>query len=183
MTKGRTDQRSQLFIKRQFQQSLILETLLVMFILINVMVTACYFLIDSISDIQTLKHYMAYTVTGLEVIGFIVFYRINLRSSHRVAGPVFVIERCLKAIQRGDLSFTMHLRKHDQFHEVKDQMNDTVAVLKNQLSSAQALTSRIKAEGASPELIEELQKAVGYFQTKPEEVAPVADAKGEAGES
>ena len=137
-----SDKRSQLIIKRHFQQSMILEMLLVMFILVNLIVIAGYFLIDSISDVQQLKHNLAFTVAALEIVGFIIFYKMNLRSSHRIAGPVYVIERCLRWIAQGELTFTMRLRQGDQFHEVKEQMNDSVAILRKRIASSQALAQQ-----------------------------------------
>lgn len=162
-----TEQRSQLFIKRRFQQSLILEVLLITFILINLIVIAGYLLIDSITDVQQLKGYLAFTVAGLEIIGFVVVYRFSLKSSHRIAGSVFVIERSLKTMECGDLSFTMHLRKGDQFQEVRQQMNTTLAELRERIARAQRLAHQLRRQPSVDEaLVEQLMRELDYFKTE-----------------
>lgn len=162
-----SEQRSQLFIKQQFQRSLIVEVLLITFILINLIVIAGYFLIDSISDVQQLKRYLGVTVAALEVVGFVVVYRFNLKSSHRIAGPVFVIERSLKSIEAGDLSFTMRLRQGDQFHEVKEQMNATVGELRQRLAKAQQLARKLQDQSSPDEaLVDALLRELDYFNTQ-----------------
>ena len=174
-----SEKRSQLIIKRHFQQSMILEVLLVMFNLVTVIVIAGNFLIDSMSDVQQLKHNLAFTVAGLEIVGFAVFYKLHLRSSHRIAGPVYVLERSLKLIESGDLSFDMGLRQGDQFHEVKDQMNLTLAVLKERISKAQKLTGKIKSSGADTAVVEELEQTLAYFKVveESEKISSASDEK------
>lgn len=163
------EQRRQLLIKRRFQQSLILEVLLVTFILLNIIVIAGYLLIDSIADVQQLKHYLALMVAGVEVVGFAVVYRFNLKASHRIAGPVFVIERSLKQIGAGDLSFTMRLRQGDQFQEVRQQMNDSVDSLRQRIASAQRLARQIQSRDSTDSaLVEQLVQELDYFKTERE---------------
>ncbi len=164
------EQRSQLIIKQHFQQSMILQVMLVTFIMINLIVIIGYLLIDSILDVQQLKRYLAFSVAGLEIIGFIFVYRLNVKSSHRIAGPVYVIERSLKSIEAGDLSFTMRLRKNDQFHEVKDQMNLTLTKLKQHIGTAQQLAGQLQ-KSSHPDLllVDQLVDQLSYF--KIEEVA------------
>lgn len=161
------EQRSQLLIKRQFQQSLILEVMLATFVFINLIVIIGYLLIDSIADVQQLKRYLGFAVAALEIVGFVVVYRINLRSSHRIAGPVFVIERSLRQIEVGELDFTMRLRQGDQFQEVCEQMNTTVTGLRQRIGRAQQLARQLHRQ-ASPEpaLVEQLVRELDYFRTE-----------------
>ena len=174
-----SDKRSQLIIKRHFQQGMILETLLVMFIMVNVIVIIAYFFIESMTDVQQLKHNLAFTVAALEVIGFVVFYRLNLRSSHRIAGPVFVVERGLKLMESGDLTFSVGLRQGDQFHEVKDQMNLTLAALKQRITKAQQLTEKIKSSSADASVVEELEQTLAYFKVDVESGEPESSAEAQ----
>lgn len=163
------DQRSRLIIKRHFQRSMILEILLITFLLINLIVIVGYLLIDSISDIQQLKHYLGFAVAGLEAVGFVLVYRYNLKASHRIAGPLFVIERNLKLIQAGDLSFTMRLRQGDRFHEVKDQFNLTLSDLKQRIAKAQQLAAQLQASSGNDQAVaDELVQALAHFKVEPE---------------
>lgn len=169
------DQRSRLIIKRHFQRSMILEILLITFLLINLIVIVGYLLIDSINDIQQLKHYLGFTVAGLEAIGFAVVYRYNLKASHRIAGPLFVIERNLKYIQAGDLSFAMRLRQGDRFHEVKDQFNLTLTDLRERIAKAQQLAARVQANGNDHAAADELVQTLAHFKIESEPEKSEAD--------
>jgi sensor histidine kinase YesM len=159
------EQRKQLFIKRRFQQNMILEVLLITFILINLIVIAGYLVIDSMSDIQQLKQALAFMVAGLEIIGFAVVYRFNVKSSHRIAGPVFVIERSLKFIESGDLAFTMRLRQGDQFLEVCDQVNSTIGVLRGRIAKAQQLAHQLR-DGSDRAVVDQLVQELDFFKTQ-----------------
>jgi len=161
------EQRKQLFIKRRFQQNMILEVLLITFILINLIVIAGYLVIDSMSDIQQLKQVLAFMVAGLEVIGFVVVYRFNVKSSHRIAGPVFVIERSLKFIEAGDLAFSMRLRQGDQFQEVCDQVNSTVGMLRERVARAQQLANQLRdGDGSDGTVVDQLVQELDFFKTQ-----------------
>ena len=43
-----------------------------------------------------------------------ILFTVTLLLTHRIAGPVFVIERCLRAMVAGDYSVRVSLRKRDQ---------------------------------------------------------------------
>ena len=162
------EKRSQLYVKRHFQQSMILEVLLITFILINIIVMVGYLMIDSIANIQQLKEYLAYSVAGLEIMGFLLVYRYNLKASHRIAGPIFTTERCLKSIESGDLAFAMKLRKKDQFHELGEQMNTTVDQLRERIDKAQELAKQLQEmPGTDSLIINQLVQELSYFKTEP----------------
>lgn len=161
------EQRSQLFIKRQFQQSMILEVILITFILINVIVIAGYLVIDSISDIQQIKAILAYTVAALEIVGFFVVYRYNLKASHRIAGPIFTLERCIAAFAAGDLTVNMRLRKNDQFQEICESMNRAIGALRERVENVQMLTAELqKQTGTENDVMNNLLDELNYFKTK-----------------
>lgn len=163
-----SEQRKQLYVKRSFQQTQILEVLLSTFIVLNLVVIIGYFMIDSMADIQDLKHNLAYVVTVIEILSFTWIYRHNLKVSHRIAGPIFNMERGLRNVASGDLSFTVHLRKKDNFHEVGEQMNQAVSVLREKISEAQRLAGLVRENSsANPELATQLVDALAFFQTEP----------------
>jgi len=140
------EQRSQLYVKRQFQQNMVLEMILITFILINVIVTVTYWMMDTFGDIQLMKEYLAYTIAALEVVGFIGIYRYNLKASHRIAGPIFNAERCLQKMADGDLNVHMRLREKDQFPELASQINQTAEALRSRVSNAQALARSLQQD-------------------------------------
>ena len=158
------DKRSQLYVKRQFQQNMVLEVILITFILINTIVTVAYWMMDAIVDIQLMKEYLAYTIAGLEVIGFIGIYRYNLKASHRIAGPIFNAERCLQKIQHGDLTVQMRQRENDQFPELAAQINDTTEALRQKIANARQLAGSLQRDN-DPETLAALVQALDEFDT------------------
>lgn len=67
--------------------------------------------------------------------------------SHRIAGPLYRIERSAEAIRRGDLTVNFHVRKDDD-------IKDTAHILDDMVDALQADVMRIKA--ASLELEEKI---------------------------
>ena len=92
--------RRQKYVKRQFQHSMLLQALLTTFIIVNIIVMAIFWAMDSFSDLHQLKIYLAGTIVSLEIIGFIASYKLNLEASHRIAGPIFSMERCLRNVEK-----------------------------------------------------------------------------------
>ncbi len=160
------EQRNQIIVKQAFQYSMITEIILAMFILLNIILTAGYLIIDSIEDTQLSALTLPLVILSLELIGFFIIYKITIKSSHRIAGPLFIIERNLKQIEQGDLSNTLNLRKSDYFHEVTDQLNITTRSLCNRIEKAQRLATTLqenthnneKISEIAAELLEELEK-------------------------
>jgi len=160
------EQRNQIIVKQAFQYSMITEIILVMFILLNIILTAGYLIIGSIEDAQLPALTLPLVILGLELVGFFMVYKITIKSSHRIAGPLFIIERNLKKIEQGDLSNTLNLRKNDYFHEVTDQLNTTMESLRKRIETAQKLATTLqenkhsneKMSVISAELLEELNR-------------------------
>lgn len=165
--------RKQLYVKRQFQQSMLLQSLLITFIIINVIVMATFWAIDSVADLQQLKFTMAITIGLLEVIGFISLYRLNLKSSHRIAGPIFSMERCLRSIEQGNLTTTLQLRKSDQFPETAEQLNATISSIRGRINRAQYLAARIQQRPDEAALLaQQLVDELAHFNTTGTDTVP-----------
>lgn len=164
------EKRSQLIVKQAFQYSMIIEVMLVMFILLNIIVTVGYLIANSIDDTQRLMQILPIMLVGLEMIGFLVVYKITVKTSHRIAGPLFVIERGLKRLEQGDLSNTLNLRKGDYFHEVTDQLNNTMESLRERIEKVQQLANNLQKNTHSNEEVSsiaaELQQELKHFKTQ-----------------
>lgn len=165
-----SEQRKIYIVKKDFQHSHILEGLLIVFITINLVVAAGYLFLDSAADFQRLKMIIVTSIAGIEILALFFVFRYKLIVSNRIAGPLYVLERYLTAMQQGDLSFTMTLRQKDHFHEVKDQLNDTVADMRQQISSAQqaceALKPQLEKNPEAAQHYQQLQQALAYFKTE-----------------
>ena len=105
--------RKQMYVKRQFQSSMLLQSTLVTFIIVNVIIMAIFWAIDGFSDPLQFKTYLAFTLAALELLAFAVLYKLNLAASHRIAGPIYSMERRLSEAEQGDLISTLKLRKTD----------------------------------------------------------------------
>lgn len=159
-----TEKRSQLFIKKQFQTSMVMEMLMITFIMINILVVTGFLLLDYVPNLHQKKEYIAAAVIAFEVIGFFLVYRHQVRSSHRIAGPLFSLERNLKSIESGDISFSMDIRESDQFRELSDQMNNTVDSLRAHIENIQTLASTVQQQPGNRQAANDLVIALDHFK-------------------
>jgi len=171
------EQRSELFVKHKFQKTMILEVLLITFILINILVLAFFLLLDHMPTLHQNKEYIALAVAGFEVIGFFIVYRYNRRASHRIAGPLFSVQRKLESMAAGNIDFTMEVRQDDQFHELSHQMNATVVSLREHIEKIRTLATNLEKQPGNQQLASELVKELNYFKTSE---TPPADGYREA---
>ena len=162
---GMDERRSLLIVKHEFQKTMILEVILITFILINILVLSGFVLLDYIPNLHQNKEYIGLTVAGFEVIGFFIVYRYNLRASHRIAGPLFNLQRNLKCIETGNIGFTMEIRQDDQFHELSDQMNKTVSSLRERMERLQVLASTLQQQPGNQQVANDLVSELGHFKT------------------
>lgn len=158
------EQRTRLLVKHKFQKTMILEVMLITFIFINLLVLAGFVLLDYMPNLHQNKEYIALVIAVFEIIGFFGVYRYNLHASHRIAGPLFSLQRNLKSIETGDLGFTMEVRQDDQFHELSDQMNKTVGSLRERLERAQVLASTLQQQPGNSQVANELASELSLFK-------------------
>ena len=133
-------------IKSDFQHELIIKTVLTTFITLNVILTIAYLMtgplfVKSLA-IQTFMQYLA----GLELISGGVVYYISRSISFHIAGPVYAIERSLKAMGEGDLTVSLTLRKGDKFKEVSDVLNETIVIYQERFVALKELINEIKTK-------------------------------------
>ncbi len=95
---------------------------------------------------------------GVGLIGMIVFIFL----SHRIAGPLYRVEKGMREIGKGDLTHRVRLRKTDQLEELAQSLN----------SFAQQMDEKLG--GLQKEL--EQASAACSDKDKPEEIAKLAEA-------
>jgi methyl-accepting chemotaxis protein len=156
------EKRKLLRIKNDFQQQLILQTLLMTFIAINVIIIALF--IGPLAKVDSPNILIAWIVAILEVVAVVIIYRLSLIASHRIAGPVYVFERALKHMAEGDISADVRLRKKDNFHESAEIFNQALAALRERIERAQNLAAGMSGDGA-----DELRSELAKFRLKPSE--------------
>jgi methyl-accepting chemotaxis protein len=178
-------------IKRQFQDQMILEVVLIAFIFINILVIISFFTLDSMDDLVSLKFTLAAALGLGEVGGLLIIYFHTLRTSHRIAGPIYVLEKRFKELTEGDLSGEVHLRRGDFFHDTAEDYNRAMDSLRERIASARELAQQLRQQGSSAdpaqwhELLQQLdsfklEKRGNEAAEKPQHSiadAPVAQAR------
>lgn len=162
------NRRKILKVKNKFQDRMILEVILTTFIFINVLVIAAFFAIENAQDFVRLKLGLAIALATGEVGGLAIIYHYSLKQSHRIAGPVYMLERRLNEIASGNLAVTLHLRKNDYFHDTSDVLNKCAASLKQKVANvrdtAEALGKVDGLNSESKELVNTLLAQLDEFQ-------------------
>lgn len=103
---------------------------------------------------------------GVAVVGFLVGLH-TIFTSHRIAGPIYRIDRVLRAMATGDYSQRMRLRRGDRWHELAAAVNalgeqldqgrsDTLVVLRQ----AQEMLEMAEGESAPEEVRKRLKEAL-----------------------
>ena len=71
---------------------------------------------------------------------------ISIFLSHRIAGPLFRIERFLKAVASGNFAARLKLRKRDELHDLAETINDMVGDLRNRVKIVKQLVNTARLE-------------------------------------
>ncbi|KJJ84354.1 methyl-accepting chemotaxis [Candidatus Omnitrophus magneticus] len=78
-----------------------------------------------------------------------IFIILGIRLSHRIAGPIYRMDKYIDALIRGDYSIGLTLRKHDELKPLAQKLDTLCAHLKEEQESR---------EKAVDELLEDLKK-------------------------
>lgn len=140
------NRRRTLKVKDKFQDRMILEVVLVTFVFINMLVISGLVTMETMQDLLNLKVTLAVALTVGELSGLGFIYYFSLKASHRIAGPVFMIERRLSEIANGDLTVQLKLRKEDHFQETSDELNNCVNSLREKISAIKAAATDVQLE-------------------------------------
>jgi len=92
-----------------------------------------------------------YMWPGIAAI-ILLFGAVSIFITHRVAGPLFVIERMINQIAGGNLSTRIKLRKGDDLIEFEQSMNRMAEKLEASLSELQERTRNLSAMARDPAL-------------------------------
>lgn len=78
--------------------------------------------------------------------------------THRIAGPLYRIDQCLKKITEGDLSVRGHLRKGDQAVEIIQSFNTMAEGLEDSIKRLKVLGPQIGQSSAKDQILTELNR-------------------------
>jgi|GEM_PF-2107031 len=137
--------RTKLIIKKEFQIRIILSIILSVFIFANVTITlSAFFLseifynntITQIAGSETLYKVVIPVFLVVELIGLMLIFYVSLYISHRMAGPIYRLEKSVLKIGGGDFSFEVKVRKDDEFQDLASRLNEMSLSLKSKLVPA-----------------------------------------------
>ncbi len=86
----------------------------------------------------------ALAIGAVELILIVSIWFFVLRTTHRIAGPVHVINREIARLGAGDLTANIALRETDMFQEEAAQMNASIVSLREQIETLKAMAARIE---------------------------------------
>jgi methyl-accepting chemotaxis protein len=160
--------RKNTMIKKRFQNELIVKSVLTTFITFNIILVCAYLMTDSLFasalSVQTFLQYIA----GLELIAAVVIYMISRHFSFHIAGPVYAFERSLKAMAGGDLTFSLQIRKNDNFGEVSNMLNEMLGIYREQITAIKLQVNEVKSKAESNSSLtsefDDLEQKLNFFR-------------------
>ncbi len=109
--------------------------------------------------IDRMRDLVWWRVVLLILVNFIIVAIIGIFYSHQFAGPSYKLEKCIREIAQGDLSFKIFLRSNDSMHNLADGLNRMVDNYRAVIAKAKELTvqckdsiSKVKVEDESSEM-------------------------------
>jgi methyl-accepting chemotaxis protein len=157
-------------IKSKFQNQLILETTLVSFIFTNCLILLMFLFSEGGHDASLLKLKLAVILAAGQVVGLVLVYRYSLKASHRIAGPLWNLERQLTRLGNGDLTVHVRLREHDHLQDTAALFNETVLKLRKNISAVkttvEALRNEHEVTNRAADLVATLSRHLDSLQTE-----------------
>ncbi|MFA6355760.1 MAG: HAMP domain-containing protein [Candidatus Omnitrophota bacterium] len=156
---GGQNRRRNYFIKKGFQTSFIIKFCLLLILACLIMSFVSYlftgnttttsfenlrFTVKSTSDFM-LPVLLSSGITAVVLVS-IATIAVVLFISHRIAGPLYRLEKSLEDIAGGDLTTDVHLRQADEIKALAAALNNTVKSIREPLSASKAKAVELEAE-------------------------------------
>ena len=164
-----SERRHLLTINQTFQVRFLLELVILVFIFINVLLALVLFL-DHPQTVGDLSVSLALVlgIAEFAALGFLYWYL--LRSSHRIAGPIYALQNRFRELRHGDLTATLKFRKNDHFHDTSESFNECVGEMRSRVIALRRLTESLQqqtTEGTKvSELADQLAVELSHFKTQ-----------------
>jgi methyl-accepting chemotaxis protein len=129
------NRRKKIVINRDFQQHYAVIT-----VVMTVLLTNIFIILRSLlpgDQPLELTSTAAWTIAIVELILIIGAWYGSLKATHKIAGPVFIFARQLKAVGAGDLWTRVSLRQKDMFQEEATAINASLEQLQGKVEAVQ----------------------------------------------
>lgn len=148
-------QRKNYFIEKSMQSKFIVTLMLLIFLVSVITVCNVYVIYEYVHSnavsgqgdtgfFSVAFNLMGYRLFLIGMVNIIIVAIIGVFYSHQFAGPSYKIEKSIKQIAEGDLSFKVTLRKSDTMHNIAESLNVMVDNFRSVLKKAAELTNQIK---------------------------------------
>lgn len=199
-------QRKNYFIAKDMQSkfagTILLLTLLVAVITAcNIYVLGCFFVeknttLAQQNDVSVLIHdfvgnYWPRLVV-LVCVNVIIVFMVSVIYSHQTAGPAYKLEKSIKRITEGDLTFQVSLRRNDNLKELAAALNELLDKFRTTLSKTKSLTEDInnklgavKGDEQYAQIVadsSELRQLIDQFKLEPDKKETDSETEAENAE-
>lgn len=118
---------------------------------------------------------VGWRIALLGLVCFLIIWIIGIFFSHQFAGPSYKLEKCLREIAQGNLSFDIKLRNGDALHNVADSVNLLVERFRGVIAKSRELGQAMRQHSENKELLDavaELEDLLAGFQLTKEDSSP-----------
>jgi methyl-accepting chemotaxis protein len=82
----------------------------------------------------------------LVFVNVIIIFIVSVMYSHQTAGPAYKLEKSIRRISEGDLTFQVSLRRNDNLKELAAALNDVTSKFRETLAKAKTLSEDISSK-------------------------------------
>ncbi len=143
------NRRKTVVINKKFQYQYTLLTVALTVLAVNLFLIIRVILPGDDQLVLTSTNALGLAAVELALIGG-VWYG-SLKSSHKVAGPVFVFSREVARLCRGDLTAHIRLRDKDMFQDTAAELNASFSELRARIDVIKAIASDLSEAGIQDE--------------------------------
>ncbi|MFC1553596.1 hypothetical protein ACFL7D_03080 [candidate division KSB1 bacterium] len=142
------------FIQKEFQTKMIVQFILLLVVMAFISSVSLYFLADSElessyfaahSTIESMRSALLPAILITNFISVLIIAVVTgyfvLLSSHKIAGPLYKVEKVIKEIAAGNLSIDAKLRKDDQLKNLADSLDNMLKELSGKLQNIKSISS------------------------------------------
>ncbi|MEP5764964.1 MAG: methyl-accepting chemotaxis protein [Halieaceae bacterium] len=158
-----TTKRTQVMIKGEFQQRLIMNTLLITLITLNLIILMAFALDNMFGSTDSYFNVFNISVALLELVAVVIVYFIGRKISFQIAGPLYAMERTLYEMEEGNLGMSLKLRPGDEFSDLALAVNEVLTTYRQRVGRIQEIAGT--GGELSPQEIRDLRLELRFFNT------------------